>query len=182
MEDVVVVPDETVAATFAITENDYTGKPFGYLEWRAAVRHAGTTTRVIGTFATEEYARNACKDAAADLNGTCEEIVTHLELKGAGAGSDAGAGDEYESGSMRWFEEPLTPDGNDRLMARAWTQPYVGGPRGAAHVEDDFRRALAARLAFLESSMASPAESAGKAAAAAKPAAKAKSVAKKTRK
>ena len=42
--------------------------------------------------------------------------------------------------------------------------------------------ALAARLAFLESTTASPAESAGKAAAAAKPAAKAKSAAKKTRK
>ena len=40
--------------------------------------------------------------------------------------------------------------------------------------------ALAARLAFLESTMASPAESAGKAATAAKPAAKAKSAAKKT--
>ena len=40
--------------------------------------------------------------------------------------------------------------------------------------------ALAARLAFFESTMASPAESAGKAAAAAKPAAKAKSAAKKT--
>ena len=39
---------------------------------------------------------------------------------------------------------------------------------------------LAARLAFLESTMASPAESAGKAAAAAKPATKAKSAAKKT--
>ena len=42
--------------------------------------------------------------------------------------------------------------------------------------------ALAARLAFLESTMASPAESADKAAAAAKPAAKGKSAAKKTRK
>ena len=42
--------------------------------------------------------------------------------------------------------------------------------------------ALAARLAFLESTMTSPAESAGKAAAAAKPAAKAKSAAKKIRK
>jgi BMFP domain-containing protein YqiC len=41
---------------------------------------------------------------------------------------------------------------------------------------------LAARLAFLESTMASPAESAGKVATAAKPAAKAKSAAKKTRK
>ena len=40
--------------------------------------------------------------------------------------------------------------------------------------------ALAARLAFFESTMASPAESVGKAAAAAKPAAKAKSVAKKS--
>jgi len=40
--------------------------------------------------------------------------------------------------------------------------------------------ALAARLAFFESTMASPAESAGKAAVAAKPAAKAKSAAKKT--
>ena len=40
--------------------------------------------------------------------------------------------------------------------------------------------ALAARLAFLESTMASPAESADKAAVAAKPVAKAKSVAKKT--
>mgnify|MGYP001172402485 FL=1 len=40
--------------------------------------------------------------------------------------------------------------------------------------------ALAARLAFLESTMASPAESAGKVAAAAKPATKAKSAAKKT--
>ena len=39
---------------------------------------------------------------------------------------------------------------------------------------------LAARLAFLESTMASPAESAGKVAAAAKPATKAKSAAKKT--
>jgi BMFP domain-containing protein YqiC len=42
--------------------------------------------------------------------------------------------------------------------------------------------ALAARLAFLESTMASPAESVGKVATAAKPAAKAKSAAKKTRK
>ena len=42
--------------------------------------------------------------------------------------------------------------------------------------------ALAARLAFLESTMASPAESARKAAAAAKPATKTKSAAKKTRK
>ena len=42
--------------------------------------------------------------------------------------------------------------------------------------------ALAARLALLESPMASPAESVGKASAAAKPAAKAKSVAKKTKK
>ena len=42
--------------------------------------------------------------------------------------------------------------------------------------------ALAARLAFLESTMASPSESASKAAAAAKPATKAKSAAKKTRK
>lgn len=49
MEDVVVVPDETVAATFAITENNYTGKPFGYLEWRAAVRQM---RRVYG----DEYA------------------------------------------------------------------------------------------------------------------------------
>ena len=40
--------------------------------------------------------------------------------------------------------------------------------------------ALAARLAFFESTMAPPAESAGKAAAVAKPAAKAKSAAKKT--
>ena len=40
--------------------------------------------------------------------------------------------------------------------------------------------ALVARLAFFESTMASPAESAGKAAAAAIPAAKAKSAAKKT--
>ena len=40
--------------------------------------------------------------------------------------------------------------------------------------------ALAARLAFLESTSASPAESAGKAVAVAKPAAKAKSAAKKT--
>ena len=39
---------------------------------------------------------------------------------------------------------------------------------------------LAARLAFLESTTASPAESVGKAAAAPKPAAKAKSAAKKT--
>lgn len=50
MEDVVVVPDETVAATFAITENDYTGKPFGYLEWRAAVRQM---RRIYG----DEYAK-----------------------------------------------------------------------------------------------------------------------------
>ena len=42
--------------------------------------------------------------------------------------------------------------------------------------------ALAARLAFLESTMESPAESAGKAAAAAKPVEKAKSGVKKTRK
>ena len=40
--------------------------------------------------------------------------------------------------------------------------------------------ALAARLAFLESAMASPADSAGKPAAAAKPAVKVKSAAKKT--
>ena len=40
--------------------------------------------------------------------------------------------------------------------------------------------ALAARLALIESTMASPAESVGKGAAAAKPAAKAKSEAKKT--
>ena len=42
--------------------------------------------------------------------------------------------------------------------------------------------AVAARLAFLESTMTSPAESAGKTAAPAKPAAKAKSAAKKIRK
>ena len=42
--------------------------------------------------------------------------------------------------------------------------------------------ALAARLAFLESTMTSLAESAGKVAAAAKPAVKAKSAAKKIRK
>lgn len=32
------VPADTVAATFKITEDNYTGQPFGLLEWRAAVR------------------------------------------------------------------------------------------------------------------------------------------------
>ena len=37
-ERVVQVPEEMVQKTFAITENSYTGEPFGELEWRAAVR------------------------------------------------------------------------------------------------------------------------------------------------
>jgi len=35
---VISVDEKRVAATFAITENNYTGEPFGALEWRAAVR------------------------------------------------------------------------------------------------------------------------------------------------
>ena len=35
---VVQVPEAMVKRTFAITENNYTGKGFGELEWLAAVR------------------------------------------------------------------------------------------------------------------------------------------------
>lgn len=37
-KELVQVPPDTVSATFAITEENYTGEHFGCKEWRAAVR------------------------------------------------------------------------------------------------------------------------------------------------